>query len=82
MTFTLKITKNGKTVSKMRTYKIRRFLKVIRSLNWQDSVSLSYIKVGYGKKVDNYGKLTNFHNDGEYDNKEDFWWAFNAFTEK
>lgn len=82
MQFTIKIIQNGKIVRKVRTHKKRRFLKIIRLLNWQKSTFRAYLKVDYGKFTDVFGRLTNFYNDGEYENKEDFWLAFNAFAEK
>ncbi len=81
MNYSIKIYKNGKLVKKYSTHKIRRFLKNIRLINFEDGHIKVYIKVDYGKHRDVYGKLTNFYNDGVYNNKEDFWWAFNAFTE-
>lgn len=69
-------------VSKTRTKKIRLFLKKIRSIKFREQGIKIYLKVDYGKHLDNYGKMTNFWNDGDYFNKDDFWLAFNAFTEK
>ncbi len=66
----------------IRTHKIRGFLTKIRSIKFKDEDIKVYLKVSYGKQLDKEGKYTNFYNDGTYDNHEDFWWAFNAFTEK
>lgn len=66
---------------KVRTHKLRRFLKKIRSIKWQNSTISVYLKVDYGKFIDNFGNRTTFYNDGDYENKEDFWMAFNAFIE-
>lgn len=82
MNYTVKIYKNDKMVQITRTHKIKRFLKNIRSLNFKDEDIKVYLKVDYGKRLDKEGKYTNFYNDGMYDNKDDFWWAFYAFTEK
>lgn len=82
MNFSIKIYKNGKMIQKYRTHKIRRFLKNIRLIKFEDEGIKVYLKVDYGKHLDSYGKITNFHNDGVYNNKEDFWWAFKAFIEK
>jgi len=82
MQFTLKKYENSKMTYKVRTHKLRRFLRIIRSIKWQNSSFSAYLKVDYGRFTDNFGKLTNFYNDGEYDNKEDFWMAFNAFMEE
>lgn len=81
MQFTIKIYENGKMIHKVRTHKLRRFLKKIRSIKWQNSMISVYLKVDYGKSIDSFGKRTSFYNDGEYGNKEDFWMAFNAFIE-
>jgi len=81
MKYTIKIYKQGKLVSKSRTKKKRRFLNIIRTINWQERGLKVYLKVDYGKFLDNYGKMSDFWNDGDYYNKDDFWLAFNAFTE-
>lgn len=82
MNFTVKIYKKGEMVQMIRTHKIRRFLKNIRSIKFTDEDIKVYLKVSYGKQLDKQGKYTNFYNDGVYDNKGNFWWAFNAFTEE
>ena len=82
MNYTVKIYRKGKMVQMIRTHKIRRFLKNIRSIKFEDEDIKVYLKVSYGKQLDIQGKYTNFYNDGIFDNKDDFWWAFNAFTEK
>jgi hypothetical protein len=82
MNFTLKVFKNNKLVSKCQTHSTRRFLKKLRTINWKNFSPRVYLKVSYGKLLDNFGKLTNFVNEGEYTNKKDLWQAFEAFTEK
>lgn len=81
MTYTIKIRNNGETEQWVRIHKIRHFLKLIRSIKWQDSSFAVYIKVNYGKYLDVHGKLVNSYNDGTYDNKTDFWLAAEAFME-
>ena len=81
MLFSIKIYKNRSIAQKARTRKIRRFLKIIRSIKWEDSTIRAYIKVNYGKLPDCYGKKVNFYNDGDYDNKQDFCLAADAFLE-
>lgn len=81
MNFTAKVIKSGEVIKVYRTHKIRRFLKNIRSIKFEDCELKVYLKVDYGKGIDVYGKKTRFCNEGLYDNSEDFWWAFNAFTE-
>lgn len=82
MQYTINISENTKMTHVVRTHKLRRILKKIRSIKWQNSSFKVYLKVDYGKFTDNFGKRTNFYNDGVYDNKEDFWMAFNAFIEE
>jgi hypothetical protein len=82
MKFTIKIYKNNKLISKTRTGKKRLFLKKVRLINWKDGGIKVYLKVDYGKRLDNFGKYTSFWNDGDYDNKDDFWLALNAFLEE
>lgn len=40
------------------------------------------ILVTYGKKLDNFDKMTEFSNEGEYFNKKDLQQAFRAFCER
>ena len=81
MQFTIKIYENDSIVQNVRTRKIRRFLKIIRSIKWSDSLIKTYVKLKSGKFTDNHGKYTDFYNDGTYGNKNDFWEAINAFLE-
>lgn len=81
MQFSIKIFKNDSIVQKVRTYRKRRILKIIRSTKWQDPSFSRYFKVDYGKRHDVYGKLVNFYNDGTYNNKRDFLSAAEAFME-
>jgi hypothetical protein len=82
MEFTLKIKKDGQPIRKCRTHFIRRFLKNLRTIKWQESHISVYLKVYYGKHEDNFGKIVPFYNDGEYENETDLWRAFNAFYEE
>lgn len=81
MNFSLKIIKNNKLIQRCSTHSLRVFLKRLRSINWENSHPRVYIKVFYGKRLDNFGKFVNFDNEGVYDNKQDLWLAFNAFVE-
>ncbi len=81
MNYSVVVSKSDKTLQKVRTHSLRRFLKILRTINWKNSPSV-YLRVSYGKQKDYAGKLINFYNDGVYDNKSDLWQAFNAFTEK
>ena len=82
MNFLLKFTKNGDMTYKCHTRSIRRFLNNLRTIKWKDGGVLVYLRVSYGKEKDCFGKMVNFYNDGWYEDSEDLWFAFKAFTEK
>ena len=65
--------RNNKTLNRYGTHSKRIFLKKIRTINWQDHELRVYLRVNYRK---------GFHNEGDYDNEEDLWFAFKVFTEK
>ncbi len=77
--YTLKLYKNNGKVEKVRTKKKRRFLKILRTVNWQLGIKNAYIKVSYGKDLDNFGKRSEFYNDGYYDNKKELLLVFKYF---
>lgn len=79
--FTLKIYQ-AQGVQRYETSSLRRFLNQTRTINWQNGIKKVYVRVSYGKFIDQSGKLTTFHNDGEYDNFQDFQLALEAFLEK
>lgn len=54
-----------------------RFRSRIEGKSWVKCL----IKVMYGKKKDVFGKILEFTNEGEYDNKHDALLAFDAFIE-
>lgn len=81
LNFTYRVIKNGKTVIRCQTHSKRRFYNRIRTINWKDGVEKVYLRVSYGKGLDNFGKVTNFYNDGEYKTKKDLFLALSAFTE-
>ncbi|KKQ92219.1 MAG: hypothetical protein UT17_C0003G0242 [Candidatus Woesebacteria bacterium GW2011_GWB1_39_10] len=68
-------------MDKYRTGKKRLFLKKARLINWRIKGLKVYLKVSYGKSFDNFGKFTDFWNDGDYTSRGSFWLAFNVFTE-
>ncbi len=80
--FTFRVIKNGKTIDRCQTHSKRRFYNRIRTINWQNSPLLVYLRVNYGKKECNFGCVCNFYNDGWYENKDELWQAVNAFTEE
>lgn len=80
-----KVKKNGKTIDKHLSHSERVFGYKIRTINWKDlakNSGLVYLKINYGKKLDNFGKLTSFWNDGEYEDRDSFYLALNAFLEE
>ena len=79
--FTFRVIKNSKTIDKCQTHSKRRFYNRIRTIKWKEGVEKVYLRVSYGKGLDNYGKVTNFYNDGEYTTKNDLLFALSAFTE-
>lgn len=81
MKFAIKIYKNKSVAKRASTHKKRRFMKILRSIKWQDSMIEADVKVTYGRFPDHQGRLVNFYNDGSYDNKNEFWLAVDAFME-
>lgn len=80
--FTFEVVKNGKTIQRVRTHSMRRFLHHLRTINWQGGHPRVYLRVNYGKAEDVFGKISSFYNDGWYDNEKDLWHAFNAFKDE
>ena len=80
--YSLKVYKNGRMVKKRVTHFYGSFLKSLALVNWQLRGQKYYLRVAYGKRRDNYGKMTDFYNDGEYCNKKDFMFALRAFREE
>jgi len=79
--FTFRVIKDSKTIDKCQTHSKRRFYNRIRLINWRKGVDKVYLRVSYGKGIDNFGKVTNFYNDGEYKTKRDLLFALSAFAE-
>lgn len=79
--FAFRVIKNGKTVGRYQAHSKHRFYNRIRSINWKEGVDKIYLRVSYGKSIDNFGKLTNFYNDGEYKTKKNLLFALSAFIE-
>lgn len=79
-----KITTGTKSITKCLTHSRRVFFKKIRTINWKEVDSKGYVvylRINYGKFLDNYGKMSNFYNDGDYQDEGSFCLAFNAFLE-
>lgn len=77
--YTLKLYKTNGEIETVRTRKKRRFLRILRTINWQNSIKKAYIKVSYGKKLDVYSKLSEFYNDGYYETKGELLEIFKYF---
>ena len=82
MNFLLKVTKNGRKVNRYETHFINRFNRRLRSINWQDGIVLTRLRVSYGKSKNVFGNNVYFTNEGIYKNESDLLSAFSAFTEK
>lgn len=81
--YTLKLYKTNGKIETVRTHKKKRFIRILRTINWQSmGLRKTYLKVSYGKKTCNYGCLCDFYNDGYYDNKEDLLQTFQYFDEE
>lgn len=80
--YTLKLYKNNGKIEIVRTHKIKRFLRNIRTINWQNGIKKAYLKVSYGKKICNFGCLCEFYNDGYYDSKKELLEVFKYFDEE
>lgn len=80
--FTFKTIENNGVVQRCQTHSKRRFCHRLASIKWHLGYSRVYLRVSYGKGINNLGQEVNFYNDGEYDNQEDLTSAFNAFTEE
>lgn len=80
MNFTIITTSHGQKVQRLECASIRRFYRHVRTIKWQVGTSV-YVRVSYGKYIDNFGKKITFYNDGIYTSKNDLFFALDAFTE-
>jgi len=78
---TLIVRRNGIEVDRVRTRKLGRFSLHLQAIDFSQPGTLAYIHVLYQPKLNNLGKMTRFHNDGEYDNKKELLKAYHAFIE-
>lgn len=81
MQFTIIIYENGLIVLMVRTHKKRRFLKIIRSIKWQNSTKKVYIKLLDKHYLPWRGRRIRAFNDGTCFDKESLLFAVNAFLE-
>jgi hypothetical protein len=82
LNFTFRVVKNGRVVDRCQTHSKRRFYNRIGTLKWQNKPSFVYLRVSYGKNIDAFGKMVNFYNDGEYDNKNDLLSVLDIFSQE
>lgn len=81
--YILKLYKPDGKVKTLRTKKKKRFLKIIRTINWQTmGIRKAYLKVSYGKKNCNFGCLCEFYNDTYCNNKEELLDMFKYFDDE
>jgi hypothetical protein len=76
MRMTLKLY-NGNKVKKYLGTSVRRLLYYINHVNFDKA----YLKVKYGKFLDQGGKMAEFYNDGYYSDKNELIEVLKAFTE-
>ncbi len=82
MKFLIKIYNKDKTIIKSWTRRKTKFRRILRSINFQNTVLKAYLRVDYGMGINNFKKWVMFYNDGYYDNYKDLISAFNIFIEK
>lgn len=80
--YSLKLYKNNGKVEIVRTRKKKRFLKIIRTINWENVIKKASLKVSYGKKICNYGCLCDFYNDTYCNSKIDLLEMFKYFDDE
>lgn len=59
--------KDGRKRELRSTSAIRRILSTVSHVQF----TKAFVRVGYGKKIDNHGKLVNFDNSGYFTDKEE-----------
>ena len=80
-----KVKKNGETIDKCQTHSLRRFRNRIGTINWKKlrkNRGEVYLKVNYGKYLNNFRERTTFYNDGIYQDKKSLYLALNAFLDE
>lgn len=81
--YTLKLYTNNEKIETFRTKKKKRFLRNIRTKNWENrDIKRAFLKVSYGKKICNFGCLCEFYNDTYCYNKEELLEMFKYFDDK
>jgi hypothetical protein len=77
----LKIKEKGQKTRMVRTHSLRKFTNRLRTINWQNNPSV-YLRVSYGKKLNQDNKLITFFNDGQYNNEQELLEVFKAFNDE
>ena len=78
--YTFKIYKSRNVVSRLSTHSVRRFLNHLRTINFSKHTKV-YLKVAYGKSLDNFGKVAPDCNEGYFGFRQDLLQAMEAFNE-
>ena len=82
--YSYKIFINKKCMSRLLTHNRRRFTRKIGTLSWREVMlggGSVYLRVSYGRHLDNFEKMTDFYNDGDYLSRKDLMLAYRAFVE-
>jgi len=86
ISYALKIYQKGKEVYNHYTSSSWRFFNFLKAIDFTELKRNKpyhvFLRVGYGKHEDTWGKMVRFYNSGSYTTKKDLWFAFRAFTEK
>lgn len=81
MKYILKVLDGRRIVRRVQTDNRRVFAQKLASLRHKSRAEKWYLRVNYGKRKDNFGKLVDFYNDGDYTNKKQLVQAYKAFIE-
>jgi len=82
LNFTFKVIKDSQVIQRCQTYKKRKFLRELGTIDWKNKPLKVHLRVHYGRGKNAEGKMVSFYNDGEYKTKWELMIAFRAFTEK
>lgn len=78
--YTLKLYKHNGKIETVRTRKKKRFLRNLRTINWENrDIKGAYLKVFYGKKICISRCLCEFYNDSYCNNKKELLDMFEYF---
>lgn len=71
--------RKGKVVLRLYTGKMNRISYLLKDTKFSEKGTQVYIRLEYGKKKDNFGKLVGFYNDGLYSTRKEAELAWQAF---